>query len=256
MDGRMPLMDGEQAVRQIRAGGDPQHRVLDPTVPVIALTANASDLDRARYLAAGMDGFLSKPVDERLLFDQFEQTIARLLARGRTLRPASAEPAPPQPPGQAPPSGQAPPGDAELAAQFGVAPLAAEPGQAGTIRILPLAGLSHKHLQRITQAFLDEAPRRLALVRQALAEGNAAAAAAALHALKGSAGYLSSSRLHELCHELEALAGTGALAPVVAALPQLEQALQQACAELRASPCNDCVATLADGAGRERTDPL
>ncbi|SFL58529.1 hybrid sensor histidine kinase/response regulator [Rugamonas rubra] len=276
MDGRMPLMDGEQAVRQIRAGGDLQYRVLDPTVPVIALTANASDLDRARYLAAGMDGFLSKPVDERLLFDQFEQTIARLLARGRTLRPASAEPAPP--------------GDAELAAQFGVVPLAAEPAQGQaladpaqpetgpaapastsarqspsdaacplqpeTIRILPLAGLSHKHLQRITQAFLDEAPRRLALVSQALAEGNAAAAAAALHALKGSAGYLSSSRLHELCHELEALAGTGALAPVVAALPQLEQALQQACAELRASPCSDCVATLADGAGRERTDPL
>ena len=293
MDGRMPLMDGEQAVRQIRAGGDLQHRVLDPTVPVIALTANASDLDRARYLAAGMDGFLSKPVDERLLFDQFEQTIARLLARGRTLRPASAEPAPPLPPEQAPPSGPTPPSDAELAAQFGVAPLAAEPapGQAladpgqpappatgpaapatasarqspsdaacplqpETIRILPLAGLSHKHLQRITQAFLDEAPRRMALVRRAVAEGNAAAATAALHALKGSAGYLSSSRLHELCHELEALAGAGALAPVVAALPELEQALQQACAELRASPCNDCIATLADGSGRARTDPL
>ncbi|MFC3378392.1 7TM diverse intracellular signaling domain-containing protein [Rugamonas sp. CCM 8940] len=265
MDGRMPLMDGEQAVRVIRAGGDLQHRVLEPTVPVIALTANASDLDRARYLAAGMDGFLSKPVDERLLYDQFEQTIARLLSRGRGLRPATAMAE------KAPASGQTPPSDADLAAQFGIAPLPADlappagafeppapdraaqavqpaqpaqPTQPNTIRIQPLAGLSHKHLQRITQAFLDEAPRRFALARQALAEGNAAAASTALHALKGSAAYLSSTRLHGLCHQLEELASAGALESVLTALPQLEEALQQACADLRDSHCNNCIATL------------
>ncbi|TFW19227.1 hybrid sensor histidine kinase/response regulator, partial [Duganella callida] len=90
MDGRMPMMDGEQAARLIRAGGNADYRVLEPAIPIIALTANASDHDRARYLAAGMDGFLSKPVDERLLYDQLEKIIALHLSRGRPLRPTDA----------------------------------------------------------------------------------------------------------------------------------------------------------------------
>jgi CheY-like chemotaxis protein len=90
MDGRMPMMDGEQAARLIRAGGSEDYRVLDPGIPIIALTANASDHDRARYLAVGMDGFLSKPVDERLLYDQVEKVIAQHLSRGRQLRPTDA----------------------------------------------------------------------------------------------------------------------------------------------------------------------
>lgn len=71
MDGRMPLMDGEQATRTIRAGG----QVRNPRIPIIALTANASAPDCARYLTAGMDGFLSKPVDERALYDVIQATI-------------------------------------------------------------------------------------------------------------------------------------------------------------------------------------
>jgi two-component system, sensor histidine kinase len=58
MDCRMPVMDGLAATREIRA----QERTLGlARVPVIALTATASDTDREQCLAAGMDGFLSKP---------------------------------------------------------------------------------------------------------------------------------------------------------------------------------------------------
>src|SRR5471030_1795037 len=221
MDGRMPMMDGEQAARLIRNGGNEDYRVLDPAIPIIALTANASDHDRARYLAGGMDGFLSKPVDERKLYDQIEKTIAQHLSRGHALRPADAL------------AHEAPAGEAALAAQFDVAP----PGVTAstTVHIMPLAGLSEKHMQRITLAFLDEAPRRLELARSAVDAGNPAAASAAFHALKGSAGYLSSSRLHTLCHELESLAAAGDLEEVVATLPQVSAALEQACRDLRAS---------------------
>jgi HPt (histidine-containing phosphotransfer) domain-containing protein len=127
----------------------------------------------------------------------------------------------------------APDAEAALSRQFGVAP--PDAGHAGhkLVQILPLAGLSHKHLERITQAFLDEAPRRLELACEALANGNAHAASAAFHALKGSASYLSSSHLHTLCHELEALSAGGDLQGVKEALPELEQALQHACADLR-----------------------
>jgi signal transduction histidine kinase/DNA-binding NarL/FixJ family response regulator/HPt (histidine-containing phosphotransfer) domain-containing protein len=252
MDGRMPVMDGEQAARLVRRGGSEDYRVRDTGVPIIALTANASDHDRARYLAVGMDGFLSKPVDERLLYDQIEKTIAQLLNRGRTLPPLPAAPeevraAPDEStwnsgytlaaPGPAP----APPSEAELAAQFGVEPLCrADAGAAaaqGKISIMPLAGLSPKHMQRITQAFLEEAPRRLEVARSAALSGKTHAASAAFHALKGSAGYLSDTGLHGLCHDLEKLSAAGELQLVIDSLPEVAAALEQACSDLRASGC-------------------
>jgi signal transduction histidine kinase/CheY-like chemotaxis protein len=64
MDCQMPEMDGYQATRHIR---DPASAVLDHEVPVIAMTANAFAEDRERCLEAGMNDFLSKPVDRSTL---------------------------------------------------------------------------------------------------------------------------------------------------------------------------------------------
>nr|WP_315400263.1 ATP-binding protein [uncultured Duganella sp.] len=226
MDGRMPMMDGEQAARLIRDGGSEDYRVLDPGIPIIALTANASDHDRARYLAVGMDGFLSKPVDERLLYDQIEKTIALHLSRGRPLRATDA-------------ARLAAARGAALDQQFGVGqqapagPAAASPPDPAAVQIMPLAGLSHQHMQRITQAFLEEAPRRMETARAAVIAGNTGAAAAAIHALKGSAGYLSSTHLHTLCSEMESAASAGQLVEVADMLPDVEAALHKACCDLR-----------------------
>jgi signal transduction histidine kinase/HPt (histidine-containing phosphotransfer) domain-containing protein/DNA-binding NarL/FixJ family response regulator len=233
MDGRMPMMDGEQAARLIRQGGSDDYRVLDPGIPIIALTANASDHDRARYLAVGMDGFLSKPVDERLLYDQLEKTIAQHLSRGRPLRATDA-------------ARLAAERGAALDQQFGVAPAAQGSDQEpapepvrqsdgpAAVRLMPLSSLSHQHLRRITQAFLDEAPQRLRTAREAIVAGDTGAVAAAIHALKGSAGYLSSAHLHTLCHEMETAAAAGDLVEVIDLLPSVEAALDAACADLRA----------------------
>ena len=152
-------------------------------------------------------------------------------------------------PGPARPAAQPapPPSEAELAAQFGVEPLCSNCGVAGAadadgaarpaqnrISIMPLAGLSPKHMQRITQAFLEEAPRRLEVARSAALGGKSHAASAAFHALKGSAGYLSDTGLHSLCHDLEKLSAAGELQLVVDSLPEVAAALEQACADLRA----------------------
>jgi CheY-like chemotaxis protein len=68
MDVRMPTMDGLEATRQIRQLGF--------TKPVIAVTANAFDEDRQDCLAAGMNSFLSKPVN----MDELQRVMIEVLA--------------------------------------------------------------------------------------------------------------------------------------------------------------------------------
>ena len=70
MDIQMPEMDGETAVRTIRALPSPAART-----PIIALTANAMVEDREAYLRAGMDDYVAKPINAR----QLSAAIARVI---------------------------------------------------------------------------------------------------------------------------------------------------------------------------------
>ena len=72
MDCQMPEMDGYEASRAIRAIPDEAGRV-----PIIAMTANALDTDRAACLTAGMDDYLSKPVVPTALASMLEHWLAR-----------------------------------------------------------------------------------------------------------------------------------------------------------------------------------
>ncbi len=64
MDLHMPGMDGLEAARRIRAN---EAEIGMSRTPILALTANASAEDREACLAAGMDGFLVKPLDRERL---------------------------------------------------------------------------------------------------------------------------------------------------------------------------------------------
>jgi CheY-like chemotaxis protein len=72
MDVRMPSMGGLETTTRIRSG---KNGVRNPEVPIIAVTAHAMEGDREGLLAAGMNDYVSKPIDH----DELEHKLAILL---------------------------------------------------------------------------------------------------------------------------------------------------------------------------------
>jgi two-component system, sensor histidine kinase and response regulator len=72
MDVQMPVMDGLDATRAIRA----RERLSGGHVPILALTAHALKDDRQRCLDAGMDGYLAKPIRAQTLYETIESVMA------------------------------------------------------------------------------------------------------------------------------------------------------------------------------------
>ena len=80
MDMQMPNMDGLEATREIRK------LPLASDLPIIAMTANAFNEDRARCFAAGMDDFIAKPVDPEQMFATILLWLRRGSSAGKTRR--------------------------------------------------------------------------------------------------------------------------------------------------------------------------
>ncbi len=209
MDGRMPEMDGATATRLIRLGGWPDQPVRDQELMIVALTANASEEDRSRYLGVGMDDFLSKPVDEAALHGLLARAIERQLQRGFML---------PRMPSNAPRG--AAPGQAELDALFGIAPAVPVAAPSPSIR-------SSELQRRIRVAFVADLEERLRELDAALAVQDSDNAGRLLHGLKGSAAYLDEMQLHMLCTDMEEAADGGRWTQVALHLPQLRALLAQ-----------------------------
>lgn len=70
----MPDMDGTQVARIIRSG---ERAGIDPRIPIIAMTAHAFSDDHARFLAAGINGYVAKPVNFENLLRQIEELCGK-----------------------------------------------------------------------------------------------------------------------------------------------------------------------------------
>ncbi len=212
MDGRMPVMDGLEACRVIRSGGmPPEQWVLDPEVWIIALTANATVQDREQCLAAGMNDFLSKPIDEGQLAQALHRAAHALRGKGLQLEsvlpsgdagaaplealmaldgldalgdPAAAAVSP------APALAQ---GTVSKPASHGAETGGAAGGAAGRV---PLQ-------QRLRTAFREEGRRTLAALRTALQGADWPEAARLAHSIKGSALYVDCEPLAAAAAALE-----------------------------------------------------
>ncbi len=78
MDVQMPVMDGPTATRTIRQAGS--------TIPILAVTAHAMTGDKERFLAAGMDGYITKPYEIADLLEQIER-VTTLAQHGTNTAP-------------------------------------------------------------------------------------------------------------------------------------------------------------------------
>ncbi len=202
MDCHMPVMDGYTATEEIRRR---QAAGLLAPVPVIAMTAGALADDRDRCLRAGMDDYVSKPVN----FEALEVTLARW-----TGRPDAGH-------GSAP----APVPAATTDVLWSVATLD------GT-RLADLADLrgadGSSMLDVIVETFLERSTNRLQALRQATSAGDALELSEAAHELKGTSATIGADRVAELCGIFERAARQHGAVPAPAALDRLAVELDRA----------------------------
>jgi len=210
MDLQMPEMDGLEATRKIR---DRASRVLNRSVPVIAMTANAMKADEDMCRAAGMDDFLAKPVQPRELLEKIERWISAVMEMDAALQPGKLPAAPVLTSGAA--AAQAPneadgPDDAEPPLRFDQL----------CRRLLDDREMALELLQELAGR-LDQ---DLAEMRQAVEGGDARAAGMFAHKLKGTAANLSAEPLRWACGRLERAAASHAAESLAPCFGQVKQA--------------------------------
>ena len=199
MDVQMPELSGLEAATAIRA----RERATGAHVPIVAMTAHAMTGDRERCLAAGMDGYVAKPLRPTELFAAIES----LLAPPRAERHARSSARPDQ-------------------------PRASQTLDAGTL----LAGFggNRKLLGEVIDLFLADTPRILDEARAALVRADAAALAESAHALKGSIGLFLQAGAYDAARRLETDARAGKLAGIDMTLAELDEEARRLSDDLRA----------------------
>jgi CheY-like chemotaxis protein len=186
MDVQMPEMSGLEVTAEIRRKeqGTGEH------IPIIATTASAMKEDRERCLEAGMDAYLSKPIEREALF----KTIDRLTGHTEAGKIGEA-------------------GSRSCDPVFDVdAVLDSLDGDSGLLR--EVAGI-----------FLAQFPKHLEKIRQAVSNRDAKLLERAAHALKGAAANLLAQGVVEAASKLEEIGRAGSVAGSKEALASLEAEL-------------------------------
>jgi len=196
MDIQMPVMDGYEATRAIRqlekdrqgtaAAGEKPSRV-----SIIAITARAAKEDEERCYAAGMDGYLAKPVKRRALLD----AVSKL---------GTPEGAPENPP-------------------------AAQPEGGEDLSALDLAQVLDEFQGRedflfgAIERFLRDVRGQVAQMRRAVDQGDAQTVLHEAHSVKGAARFLTAERLADTAFKLESAGRSEDLAPAPGLLDRIEE---------------------------------
>jgi len=205
MDVQMPEMDGLEATRRIR---NPASSVRDHQVPVLAITAHALKGDREQCLAAGMDDYVSKPVQPQELADVVEKWMAY------ALRDEATSPGPPA----TPPRGSV----------------------VDRTRLVERLDGDERLCDELLGIFIEDFPVQLSQLKDAFERDDAATIVRRGHAIKGEAANVESRVLRNLAHEIEKAARRNALDSVRPLLAQLETAFARLKEQLSEKTEEEC----------------
>ena len=256
MDVQMPIMDGLEATRRIRY----MERDSERHTPIIAMTAHAMKGDKERCLAAGMDGYLAKPIDPDALMEvlhrydpkratqavripNIKEPVFSIHAEDRlefhdglpssdvptTNAPPQTEPLSPSPP---PPStAQEIPQirqSGESRAAHVLRPATQEqPAKPTHEPVIVVEALRNRvrgnlgFLGKVVEIFRRDSPRYLEQIAAGLRDGDAHAVERAAHALKGAVGNFDAKASVDLAFRLERLGKSGNLSEAPVLLTHL-----------------------------------
>jgi len=187
MDCQMPVMDGYEATGEIR---NPESKVLDHKVPVIALTAHAMKGDREKCLEAGMDDYLCKPINPQELFDILKKWIVKQ--------------------------------DSSLQEETTVSDIKPVQDIFDKASLLDRLMGDEELANEILGGFLEDVPRKFAALKEALDKRDAPSVLREAHTLKGASADVGGKALLETAFEIERAGEAGDLETVKACMPELE----------------------------------
>jgi CheY-like chemotaxis protein len=191
MDLQMPGLDGLEATARIRRWENNSGR----RVPIVAMTAQATEADRLRCLDSGMDAYLTKPVDVPELLRIIESVAPGGDSMNAPLLPAESS--------------------VELQLH-----------QLDEALALSRVGGDIELLKEVVELFLEDYPSTFEKIKKAVAAHDAAALEHSAHSLKGSVSTFGANRAFEAAFALEKQGRSGDLADVQNSLLNLEQALE------------------------------
>lgn len=189
MDLQMPELDGLEATRMIR---NTASKVIHPDIPVIAMTANAMAGDREKCLNAGMNDYISKPVDPIILAEKIEKWLNRI-------KPLNQE-------------------------RPSVDQKEDEEHKPGTFNSEDLkANLmdDRELIVSVITTFLDDMPGQLDILTELIKQGQVQKGGAQAHKIKGSAGYVAAVAFQKTAIKMEQAGKDGDLGSLEQLLPEI-----------------------------------
>lgn len=243
MDCQMPVMDGYTATRRRR---QIEAEAGLPRLPIIAMTANAMIGDREKCLDAGMDDYLTKPLDRSKLNATLAEWLSRSPYRepaaGPTSAPASVAQAPVSSPSFAQPARSALPDRSTASAPK--RPAAPAPAAAPSFATASGPALSTEVVEDLREVmgaeflslirvFLEDTPRTLERLQTAADSDDVSTLVASAHSLKSTSANLGALDMSELARQIEHGGRAGTLsqpqvlvARLVAEFVRVESALR------------------------------